>query len=96
MWPRSAETPVALDRDALAAEITEFLRTKLRVDTTGVGLDTPLVSTGLVDSIALVRVASFLERRLGLRIPDRDVTVKQFDTLALMLGYLERRVARGA
>lgn len=87
---------MAIDRAALAAEITDFLRAKLRVDTAGVGLDTALVSTGLVDSIALVRLASFLERRLGLRIPDRDVKLEHFDSLALILDYLERRQGRSA
>ena len=80
--------------DAVVAEVVGFLRTKLRIDTGGVGRDTPLVSTGLVDSVALVRLASFLEQRFGLRIPDRDVTVEHFDTLALILAYLYRRQGR--
>jgi acyl carrier protein len=87
---------MAIDRDALAGEIVTFLRTKLRADTAGVDLDTPLVSTGVVDSVALVRLASFVEQRTGLRIPDRDVTVEHFDSLAQILAYVERRQGRTA
>src|SRR5262245_56122311 len=80
--------------DALDADILAFLREQLALDVTNVTPDTSLVTTGLLDSIAVVRLAGFLERRCGLRIPDRDVTPEHFETLTRIRAYLARRAAR--
>jgi len=82
---------MAFEWDALAARIVEFLRRDLRVSVADIGPDTVLVTAGLVDSVGLVRLATFIERETGLRIPDRDVHAEHFDTLRRLEGYLRRR-----
>jgi acyl carrier protein len=76
--------------DALRALIARETRTPVA----SLAHDAPLVSSGLLDSVGLVRVASLLESRLGIRIPDRDVTAEHFDTVERILAYAERRAAR--
>jgi acyl carrier protein len=51
----------------------------------------PLLSTGLLDSVELMRVANFLEARTGLAIPDRDVGEAHFDSIEAMIEYVEAR-----
>ena len=45
----------------------------------------------LLDSVGLVRLAAFVETQLGVEIPDRDVTVEHFDSLAAIEAYVARR-----
>jgi acyl carrier protein len=79
--------------DGLGDRIVEFLRKQLGVRDPRLGTATPLVSTGLVDSVDLVRVAGFLEAELGIVIPDGDVTVDHFDSVGSMVAYVHARSA---
>ena len=77
--------------DGLGERILDFLRNQLGVRDASLGPGTALVSTGLVDSVDLVRVAGFIEGELGIRIPDGDVTVDNFDSVDGMLAYVRTR-----
>jgi acyl carrier protein len=75
----------------LSAAIRGFLGEVLGLDTGVVDEQTSLVRSGLLDSVGLVRLAAFLEQRLGIEIPDRDVTVEHFDSLGAIEAYVARR-----
>ena len=53
--------------------------------------DTPLVSSGLIDSLALVNILGKLEEVTHRRIPAGKIQPKDMDTVALMLATAERR-----
>lgn len=67
-----------------------FLDEDLGVDIDGVDADTPLFSSQLVDSFALVTLMMFLEKQTGIRIAPADVNLDNMDTIARMLAYVER------
>jgi len=48
----------------------------------GLELDTPLVTSGIVDSAGVVEVVEFLERRFGVRLTDADINLENCNTLA--------------
>ena len=75
-----------IDSDSLLA----FLEEDLGVDIDGVEADTPLFSSQLVDSFALVTLMMFLEKQTGIRIAPVDVNLDNMDTIARMLAYVER------
>ena len=52
--------------------------------------DTPLVSGGLIDSLALVTILQKLEDITDMRIPAGKVLPKDMDTVKLMLATAER------
>ena len=74
--------------------IFEFLRTELAIDLTGVDEETLLVSTGIVDSLALVDLVMFLETEAGLRIAPGDLSLEHFDTVGRMLHFLQKTNGR--
>jgi len=43
--------------------------------------DEPLITGGLIDSHALVRIAVFVENEMGIYIPDTDLSADKVDTL---------------
>lgn len=75
-----------IDGDSLLT----FLEEDLGVDIDGVETDTPLFSSQLVDSFALVTLMMFLEKEAGIRIAPADVNLDNMDTIARMLAYVER------
>jgi acyl carrier protein len=74
---------------ALEAKLRAFLCSELGVTDDALRADTPLVSSGLVDSAGLVRLAALLERETGRIIPDKDLTADHFDSIAQILAYLD-------
>jgi acyl carrier protein len=81
----SADTP------AFETQIIDFVRGELGVDVPELDADTALVTTGLVDSVGLVRIATFIENLLAIRIPDRDIQAENFETVRRMEAYVQKR-----
>jgi acyl carrier protein len=52
--------------------------------------DTPLVSSGIIDSLALVNILLKLEDVTHMRIPAAKVQPKDMDTVALMFATAQR------
>lgn len=56
--------------------------------------DTRLISGGIMDSIATVRLVSFLEERFGFELQSREVTVAKLDTIDRIVDTVEEKSAR--
>ena len=56
-----------------------------------VARDTPLLETGVLDSINLVRLIQFIEERFSISIPDSDFGPDLFESPATLAAYVERR-----
>jgi acyl carrier protein len=78
--------------EALEGVLLAFLRDDLRVRNEAITRETELVSEGLIDSTDLVLLATHLERTLDLEIPDEDISVDNFDSVAMILDYVERKL----
>ena len=50
-------------------------------DEMDVDADTPLISSGLVDSFSMVSLKVFLEKKYGIKLPDDEATPEAFDTV---------------
>lgn len=74
-----------MDADVLERALRAFLEEKLGVS--DIGRDDELVSSGIVDSGNLVRLATHVERVAGIEIPDRDIDVDHFDSIARIVEY---------
>ncbi len=46
-----------------------------------VGYDTPLISSGIVDSFSMVSLKVFLEKKCKVSLPDKEATPEAFDTV---------------
>ncbi|MCF2906698.1 acyl carrier protein [Octadecabacter sp. CECT 8868] len=75
------------------SDLTDFLEEEVGVDTDDLQDDTPLFSTGLVDSFALVTLMMQLETLGGFRIKPAEVTLENLDTLERILAYVKKQEA---
>ncbi|MFC1849446.1 acyl carrier protein [candidate division CSSED10-310 bacterium] len=53
-------------------------------------IDEPLISGGIIDSLALAQIGVFIETAFGVIIPDTDLTVEKMDTLNLIAKQIEQ------
>ena len=69
-------------------EIKEFLEEELAVDVDNLDADSPLFSSGIVDSFALVALMTFLEDEGDIRVSPSEVNLDNMDSISRILNYL--------
>jgi acyl carrier protein/D-alanine--poly(phosphoribitol) ligase subunit 2 len=55
--------------------------------------NTPLISSGIVDSFSMVSLKAFLERKFDIKLPDDEATPEAFDTVSSIMRLVEKHVA---
>lgn len=55
-----------------------------------VGDSEPIVSSGMIDSLSVVKLISLLEFKLGIKIPPDNLQPDDFDTVELIIETVER------
>lgn len=70
-------------------ELIQILRSTLKL-TQPLEADTPLITSGLIDSFRIVVLLSTLEAKYGVTIPPEEVEAETFDTPAQMLAVIGR------
>jgi acyl carrier protein len=71
-------------------QMLAYIRQLLRKSNIEIDQNTPLVSSGLIDSMALVDVLAKLEDLTRMRIPAGRVSPKDLDSVTLMFATAQR------
>jgi acyl carrier protein len=58
-----------------------------------IGAETPLFSSGLLDSVAMLNLIMFIEQQTGIEVRSEDVTLENFDTSSRILFYAQKAAA---
>ena len=53
--------------------------------------DQPLQETGVIDSMGMLRLVTFLEETFGIEVLDSDVVPEHLGTLGGIISYIERK-----
>lgn len=78
--------------DQVIESIRRFLADDLRIpDAQAIAVDLPLLQKGVIDSLELMQVADFIEKKLGVPVQDTDVVPSNFRSLATMAAFVERK-----
>jgi len=75
----------------LIGELVSLIRDALHIDVP-FGADTPLISSGIIDSFRVAALVTALESRYGVRIDLRQIGADNFDTARQMHRFLDTRV----
>ncbi len=47
-----------------------------------------LLAAGVIDSLGILRLVSFVEEKFGIEVPDEDVTIDNFQSVKSMSDYV--------
>ena len=78
------------DSSEMMKELTGYIAEKVIKGKSAITEDTPLVSSGLIDSFALIDVFLELQRIDGRKVPASKVQAKDMDTVRLMFAAAEK------
>lgn len=73
-------------------EVMSFLRR--RAPGRDIGLATPLLASGALDSLGIVELSMFLDERFGIAIEDQDFEAENFETVAHISAFVGRKRSR--
>jgi acyl carrier protein len=75
------------------ALINEYISRELVQDASllPLGNTTPLLETGIVDSLGLLRLVVFIQQQFGITVDDVDLVPENFDSVEAISAYLRSR-----
>ena len=73
--------------------VRSFLKDQLGKDVTRVGPDDSLLEAGVVDSMGVMQLVTYLETNFGITVPDDDLMPENFDSIAAIVAFVNRRKA---
>ena len=73
--------------------LTQFIGEELLSGRHHVRGDDNLLSDGMVDSLGMVRLVTFIKENLDLEIPPEDLIIENFRTINIIADYLRKRQA---
>lgn len=77
-----------MDRKAVISEYikNEIMRNKnARLDD-----NEDLLNAGILDSLAILQLVTYIEKALKIQVPDEDVVYDNFKSVNALVGYLEQ------
>lgn len=79
----------------IEAQVREFLAENFILDDggAGVGADESLTQSGVLDSMGVLELITFIEERFGFSVPDEDTLPENLDSIARIASYISRRKA---
>ena len=73
-------------------DIKELIQKEIKsIAFVGVSYDTSLINSNILDSLAVIDLAIFLEEQTDLNIPARDINSENFDSINKIADYLKKR-----
>ena len=78
---------VATDSEVLHARLKTFFSEKLSVEVSSV--DTDLAQTGILDSLALVELLTYIEKEFGTEISLDNIGIEDFHSIARIAEYVD-------
>lgn len=68
--------------------LRQFLASELRRDVVGVADGDSLLEAGIIDSLSMLQLVSFIESRYGLVISEDEMMPENFDTVDAMAAFI--------
>lgn len=69
--------------------LKEYIREELMNGSNGELDDSEnLLAAGIIDSLGILRLVSFVEEKFGIEVPDEDVTIDNFQSVQSMSDYV--------
>lgn len=76
-------------------QICAYIGRELLSGRVAVAPDDALLTSGLLDSLAIIQVVAFIRAELGFAIPPQDVTLENFETVGRIESYLREQKGEG-
>lgn len=83
-----------VEEQLIKTQIEQFIHEKFNVaDNRRLSSDTALLDTGIVDSIGILEIVSFIEENFAISVGDEDLLPENFGSIGSVAAFVERKLA---
>ena len=79
-----------MNQDTTASRIKSFLAQQFPA-TKNVGNDAALLNNGLIDSLGILEVVTFLEKEFGITVADEDLLPENFGSVQNLSNFVQQK-----
>lgn len=79
-----------LDREQIKGMLIDFICRQFLVDAEDIEIDKSLVDTGIIDSMGLIEIASFIQQNFNFIVREDMMNRKNFGSVTLIVDFIER------
>ena len=78
---------------SIEQEIRQFIRENFILDEASHALagDDSLTQTGVIDSMGVLEIVTFIESKYGFKVPDQDTVPENLDSINNLVRYVQTR-----
>lgn len=75
--------------------VRQFIKTELVTDHNYADLQDsdPLLTTGIIDSLGIVKILAFIQEQFGVNIDDREIIPENFETVQAIAALIQKKLA---
>jgi acyl carrier protein len=84
-----------MSQSEFSARIKEFIMTEVspELGLQQIGDDEPLIDSGIVDSLGILRILTFLDETFGVDLASEEIKLENFRTVRLICDLISQRGA---
>lgn len=82
------KTPEIATKKQIKEMLLDFISTRFLVDKEDIELDKSLIDLGIIDSMGLIEISSFINRNFNFTITIDQMTRKNFGSVLLIVDYI--------
>jgi acyl carrier protein len=80
------------------SELERFLLSEVaidfEVDKKSLAPDEDLISSGIIDSMGILKLVSFMDKTFGIKINNEEIVPENFQSLNALNGFIERKTKK--
>lgn len=81
---------VIITKDQIKEQLLDFICRQFLVDLEDIEVDKSLVDTGIIDSMGLIEITSFIEQNFNLKVNEEQMNRQNFGSVLLIVDYIDR------
>lgn len=79
-------------RDKIQEQLIGFICRQFLVDPEDIQVDKSLVDTGIIDSMGLIEIASFIQQNFNFTVREDKMNRKNFGSVLLIVDFIESNI----
>lgn len=69
--------------------LLDFISDNYRIERSAIDIDSSLVDQGVIDSLAFVEIAAFLEKTFGVTIAEEQIIPENFGSILKIVAFVQ-------
>ncbi|MBN2167150.1 MAG: acyl carrier protein [Marinilabiliaceae bacterium] len=79
-----------LTKEGIQVDLLDFLCRQFYVDIEDIALDRSLVDTGIIDSMGLIEIASYIKKRYAYTVTNEEMNRDNFGSVIKIVDFISR------